>query len=162
MAALQFGAFSWKTPQTLCDTLRRPRGRRGVSEAAKSFKDAIAFAVNRISDSTGVTAALAGAAGIVYGLNYGTIQFDMGFGAGLKAFWYHFAIMFEAMFVLTLIDTGTRVTRYMLQEVGGMVGRVGWGAAAGTEDGDKLDIDFDKAGTKKVMAGFVVPAEQAR
>ncbi len=39
---------------------------------------------------------------------------------GLMGFWYHFVIMFEAMFVMTLIDTGTRVTRYMFQEVGSM------------------------------------------
>jgi carbon starvation protein len=38
----------------------------------------------------------------------------------LMAFGYHFVIMFEALFVMTLIDTGTRVTRYMMQEVGSL------------------------------------------
>jgi carbon starvation protein len=65
---------------------------------------------------------LAGRAGGAVSLAVGMAQIFSGlpFLRGLMAFWYHFAIMFEAMFVLTLIDTGTRVTRYMLQEVGGM------------------------------------------
>ena len=41
--------------------------------------------------------------------------------SGLMAYWYQFALVFEALFILTTIDTGTRVARYLIQEMAGRV-----------------------------------------
>jgi carbon starvation protein len=75
---------------------------------------------------------LQGRAGGAVSLAVGIAQIFAGIPifAALVSFWYHFAIMFEALFILTTIDTGTRIARFLIQEVGGKVwpqfGRQDW------------------------------------
>jgi carbon starvation protein len=68
-----------------------------------------------------------GAPSLAVGMAY---VFSGAFGQGLMALWYHFAIMFEALFILTVLDAGTRVGRFMFQELAGHVweplGRTSW------------------------------------
>jgi carbon starvation protein len=73
-----------------------------------------------LSRTGGAPSLAVGMAGIMSGV----------FSGSALAIWYHFAIMFEAVFILTTVDAGTRVGRFMLQELLGHVyaplGRTSW------------------------------------
>jgi carbon starvation protein len=72
-----------------------------------------------------------GAPTLAFGMS---LIFTDAFGGGLAAFWYHFAIMFEALFILTAVDAGTRVGRFMLQDTIGNIwpkyGDISWKPAS--------------------------------
>jgi carbon starvation protein len=77
--------------------------------------------LNMFSREVGET--LAGRTGGAVSLAVGMAQIFRGLPGmdRLMGYWYHYAIMFEALFILTTIDTGTRVARYVLQELLGKV-----------------------------------------
>jgi len=74
--------------------------------------------VNLAEFSSQVGESLAGRTGGAVSLAVGMAQIFSSVPGlkGLMSYWYHFAIMFEALFILTTIDTGTRVARFMVQE----------------------------------------------
>ncbi len=87
-------------------------------------------AIEQLARSMGETTLLGrtgGAPSLAVGM---ATLFGGAFGDHLLALWYHFAIMFEALFILTTIDAGTRVGRFMLQELAGHLwaplGRTSW------------------------------------
>jgi carbon starvation protein len=81
--------------------------------------------VNLETFSKEVGETLAGRTGGAVSLAIGMAQIFKGLPGmdKLVGYWYHFAIMFEALFILTTIDAGTRVARYVLQELLGRVHR---------------------------------------
>ena len=77
------------------------------------------YTVNLSQMSAAVGEALQGRAGGAVSLAVGMAQIFSSVPGmrHLLAYWYHFAIMFEALFILTTIDAGTRIARYILQEI---------------------------------------------
>jgi carbon starvation protein len=89
--------------------------------------DQLAAAARSVEEAT-LVARSGGAPTLAVGISQ--IFSDVFGGDSLRAFWYHFAIMFEALFILTTVDAGTRVGRFMLQDTVGNVwkkaGDVSW------------------------------------
>jgi carbon starvation protein len=79
--------------------------------------DALDAAARAVGEDS-VVSRTGGAPALALGISQ---VFHQAFGGGLQAFWYHFAIMFEALFILTAVDAGTRVGRFMLQDTLGNV-----------------------------------------
>ncbi|HWN38058.1 MAG TPA: carbon starvation CstA family protein [Gammaproteobacteria bacterium] len=88
--------------------------------------DQMSMLANEMGEST-LFARTGGAPSLAVGM---ASIFSNAFGNTLLSVWYHFAIMFEALFILTTVDAGTRVARFMLQDLLGNVarplGRTSW------------------------------------
>jgi len=88
--------------------------------------DQMSALANEMGEST-LFARTGGAPSLAVGM---ASIFSNAFGNTLLSVWYHFAIMFEALFILTTVDAGTRVARFMLQDLLGNVarplGRTSW------------------------------------
>ncbi|MCR2784664.1 MULTISPECIES: carbon starvation CstA family protein [unclassified Microbacterium] len=102
----------------------------GTVEGAVAFVNGLGLAgVNLTPDMLTDTAAAVGEESIIsrtggaptLALGLANIMQQALGGQAMMAFWYHFAIMFEALFILTAVDAGTRVARFMLQDSIGVV-----------------------------------------
>ncbi len=94
-----------------------------INSAPAVFAKLGLHTVNLPMYSTEVGEKLAGRTGGAVSLAIGMAQIFRGI-PGMKtltSYWYHYAIMFEALFILTTVDTGTRVARYVLHELLGKV-----------------------------------------
>ena len=105
-------------------------GTRGTVEGAVAYVNSLGMSgVNLTPDQLTETARLVGEHSIVsrtggaptLAVGLAGIMHQWFGGASMMSFWYHFAIMFEALFILTSVDAGTRVARFMLADALGNV-----------------------------------------
>ncbi|MGB0875443.1 MAG: carbon starvation CstA family protein [Mycobacterium sp.] len=101
-------ASTGTTPQTAADYVNG-LGLSGAPITAEEISDA----AESVGEET-IVARTGGAPTLAFGMS--EVLHQVFGGASLKAFWYHFAIMFEALFILTTVDAGTRVARFMLSD----------------------------------------------
>ncbi|MDQ3488538.1 MAG: carbon starvation protein A [Acidobacteriota bacterium] len=89
-----------------------------INTSASTFANLGIPTVNLPALESAVGETVAGRPGGAVSLAVGIAQIFSGLPGmrGLMDYWYHFAIMFEALFILTTIDTGTRVARFLVQE----------------------------------------------
>jgi carbon starvation protein len=121
--------FAMNAPATvLGDTVQ------SASQAVNGFGFSVSpETLQNTADAVGeesIVGRTGGAPTLAVGMSAIFAQVTAFLGAGLQAFWYHFAIMFEALFILTTVDAGTRVGRFMIQDLVGNVwapfGRTSW------------------------------------
>jgi len=82
--------------------------------------DAIAQAAQEVGEKT-LLSRTGGAPTLAVGMAYILSGLTGIFGQAMTGIWYHFAILFEALFILTTVDAGTRVARFMIQDTAGSV-----------------------------------------
>jgi carbon starvation protein len=121
--------FAMNAPATvLGDTVQ------SASQAVNGFgfsvsPETLQQTANAVGEDT-IVGRTGGAPTLAVGMSAIFAQVTAFLGTGLQAFWYHFAIMFEALFILTTVDAGTRVGRFMIQDLVGNVwapfGRTSW------------------------------------
>ena len=110
--------FAMNAPPAAIGTTVQSSRRHHFRLGLRHHADALTTIAHQVGETT-ILARAGGAPTLAVGMAHifsGVIG-----GPALMAFWYHFAILFEALFILTTIDAGTRVARFMIQDFAGLL-----------------------------------------